>query len=373
MQVTLHKAYGVTQLPRWETGYLSRELEDVPGAVLTKAPGTNWSMEPLEGQEFLRLAACRTVDDAADYIRAFGDTGFGAAVRLVAPPASGPPTIPLLVCIAPQSLAALSRYDKWAMHFEYVEDWYRFAGLMRATVDAYRIATDSAYRRTARARWRRLFEGPRRHISRQSDGESPIVGGLLQSGFQVRAVSTRRRRFQLIFPPASAALAASLGVPRTRLRPSPDQIVVDTPGDLLQFVAAVLSPGVGLAARGVVVRDKQLHVETTAMGAEALVALHLEAAEAFAARAKVHDCAWHRCPGAPGRQRLFLFASHRTGERAGETWRWRDQSKDRARRRTGMYCSRPCASAAATEASRKARVGQPRSTADKDRRRARSV
>jgi hypothetical protein len=372
VQVTLHRAYGVTEMPRWASGYRSVRVDGVPGEVLTKSPGDSWAAEPLEGQEFLRLAACRTVAQAADFIRGFGDLGLSAACEALMSPSGGATTrVPLLPCVAVQWLSGRDQLGANAANLEYPEDIQRFAGLLRAAVDAYRVASEPSYSRRARLRWGPLFTQGHRRISLASDADTPVVGGLLQAGFRIQARAAVRRSFRLSFPPAQELLARTLDTTAVRLRPSPEDVVIESPTHLLAFVAELLGPGVSLARRHVAVVGRHLDVGTTAAGADGLVVLHLEAAEAFSAQAAIHECAWHRCPGAPQRQSMFLFRSQRVGERDGDSWSWLRTGPNRERRRTGIYCSRLCASAAATHASRTSRRGRARSVADADRRRAR--
>jgi hypothetical protein len=337
----MRDAYRVTSHGPLVNGY-SRQ-----GEWLYPPPNSpiEYRKEPLEGQEFLRLAGCITSDRAEAFVRAYGNTGLVSVVEQWIPPAGpgGWKDVDLLLALAPAT--AGSNAQRWE---DAIPDVVRQALLMRAVVDAYRLAGQP---RKLGARVRSWEKRGWTNLE-----EEPVLGPLARAGigFDPRREERGRRRRLLFFrfPPDVVFTWKSrlslLGGPH----PQPRGLFLTTEG-LMRFVGGVLQPAVELVARSVIVREGRLELVSHLGFQPAMVTVcHLQAAEAFARRAEIHECGWARCPGAPERQGLFLFKTQRTGTREGGEWAWKDSPSQRQRYRGDDYCSRECASAASSHQQR---------------------
>jgi len=322
----------------------------------------------LEGQEFLRFAACESSDAVADFARAFGTSGLAWMIPNLLPSSPGSSfEVPLVAAVAREHLSVLHTPKRGMFTGDTVDsvrDLYREAQLLRAVVDAYELATGTPARLGAAVRkWKACLTEDGGTSDPGRVGETMVLGPLVRAGLRLRREGNGCR-----FLPISGA---NFGTPPPVAQPQPRGLLFTRAG-LWAFVAAVIDPVQALVrptVRGTATGISQ-GSDLGDGGSTTLAVLYLEALDAFAARKPVRRCAWERCLGAPGRPHLFWFRSNLIGERKGDGWTWKPFKAPRQRRRGEDYCSPQCASAATTARSL-SKEPRKRSIADADRRRAR--
>ncbi len=338
-QALLARAYrGTSAGPLVDRYELRDELFNTSGPWLSPAGDSETGTEvPLEGQEFLRFAACESPDDLADFCRAFGDGAVWSTAKAIRRNGDAP----LVLALCSQTAAALRYMDGDPQDaYAPIGDLWRLSRLMRAVVHAYEASTDP---KKLASQARRLPDDPLKFDPKSVIGR-PFLEPLADAGLTLwRDAGT----VAFAFPRRLG------GVLRPHRRLSDPR--TGKPGisraSLLGFIAETLNPVLRLVHSRAVIGDRGLLNVHEVEAGRLLPILFVQAAVTFEAQLVVKACKWARCLGAPRRASLFLFRSNLAGDPVDGGWRWRPARQGRPRGQD--YCSPQCATAASSAMQRK--------------------